>query len=192
MENVKLILASESPRRKKLLEGLGLSFEVIPSKADEDSVRDSDPKKLVQRLAELKARAVASRLKEDALVIAADTVVLFDGRIFGKPKDADDARRMLRMLSGRTHEVYTGVCLIDRADGSVHRETQVTEVEFRELQPEDIEFCVNTPGTFTGAGAYVPETWPVLFKSINGSYTNVLGFPMEKVIPMLRKSGVRF
>ncbi|MBM3304196.1 MAG: septum formation protein Maf [Candidatus Aenigmarchaeota archaeon] len=189
---MKLVLASESPRRRKLLEQLGLSFEVIPSNIDEDSVKEGDPKKLVQRLAELKARAVASRLKEDALVIAADTVVLFDGRIFGKPKDADDARRILRMLSGRKHEVYTGVCMINTADESVHRNMQVTEVEFRELRPEDIEFCIRIPATFTGAGAYVPETWSVLFSGISGSYTNVLGLPMEKLIPMLRSHGITF
>ena len=187
---MKIIQASESPRRKMLLEQLGFSFDVVPSNADEN-VDESDPVKLVQQLAELKAATVASKADDGAIVIAADTIVFFGGKIFGKPKDADDARRMLRLFSGKSHRVYTGFCLINKADKSVHSGFQVTEVEFRELEPDEIEFCIKTPGTFTGAGSYVPDTWPVLFSGIRGSFTNVLGLPLEKLIPVLRKNGVR-
>jgi septum formation protein len=186
-----IVLASESPRRRKLLSELGLVFDVVPSHSDEGSVKDGDPARLVQRIAELKARTVDGNVREDSLIVAADTMVLFEGSMLGKPKDREDAARMLGMLSGKEHLVYTGVFVLNKKTGRHSSDFQMTRVRFRQLTSTDIERCLSVESTMTGAGAYVPETWPILFESIDGSYTNVLGLPMEKLIPMLRENGVQ-
>lgn len=187
---MRIILASESPRRKALLESLGIEFEVMPSNADESSVSDGDPARLVQRLAELKAGIVAGVLGEGFVVIAADTVVVFNGKTVGKPKDRDDARRMLRMLSGKKHSVHTGVCVINTSTGKALKGAETSFVNFRSLAPEEIDAYASLDITLGCAGAYAIQVEPSPVASVEGSYTNVVGLPAEKLIPMLRENGV--
>jgi septum formation protein len=187
-----LVLASKSPRRKLLLEQLGLKFDVVPSGADESSIKESAPGELAMKVAKLKAMTVSEKLHQPAIVLGADTMVFFEGRPFGKPRDKEDARRMLKMLSGEEHRVFTGVCAVNNITHRMLADFQVTKVKFRQLDQRDIERCANHRLALECAGAYSPETSSILFESIDGSHTNVMGLPMEKAIPMLRKMGVRF
>ena len=153
-------------------------------------MKEKDPAKLVQKIAELKAKTIAAKSEDDSIIIAADSMVFFDGKAFGKPTDKDDARMMLRMLSGSEHTVYTGLCIINKKAKSISRDFQSTKVRFRKLTESEIEWCVSFKETLGGAGAYVPQTQPMLFEGITGSYDNVNGLPVEKLIPLLRENGV--
>lgn len=187
---MKIILASKSPRRKMLLEQLGLEFDIIPSQEDESQIQEQDPRELVRKLAELKASSVAKGLDSNALVIGSDTIVFFQGRPIGQPRDEQHAREMLRMLSGQTHEVFTGTCLINTQTGERFFDTTRTLVTFRELSDQDIEKCLEHKIILGGAGSYTPELYSRIFEKLEGSYTNVVGLPTEKLIPMLRSQGV--
>jgi septum formation protein len=185
-----IVLASASPRRKTLLSELGLTFDVIPSKVDESSVKVSSPEELVKILACLKARDVASGARKDSLVIGADTVVYLDGKVIGKPKDKDDARRTLKMLSGKEHHVYTGVCLINTAKGSESSFVVRTGLRFLMLSDNEIENYLSNENALTGAGSYLIQEQPTLAESITGSFTNVIGLPMERLVPLLKENGI--
>lgn len=187
---MKIILASKSPRRKALLEQLGLDFEIMPSHEDEKSITENDPRKLVRKLAELKAQSVAKNLGGGNLVIGADTIVYLDGKIIGQPRDEEEARAMLRLLSGKTHEVFTGLCIINTKTGEKLFDTTRTLVTFRELSEKDIEECLKIKISLTGAGSYTPELYSRIFQRLEGSYNNVVGLPTERLIPMLREQGV--
>jgi len=187
---MKLVLSSKSPRRKMLLEQLGLEFETIPSNADESSIQEENPEKLVRKLAELKADTIARNLQGENLVIGADTIVYLDGKIIGQPRDVDEAKHYLRILSGRTHEVFTGTCLINTMTGEKFLDSSKTLVTFRELSEKDIEECAKIKITLTGAGSYTPEIYGRIFQKLEGSYNNVVGLPTEKLIPMLRSQGI--
>lgn len=190
IQHTKLILASKSPRRKYLLEQAGIEFDVIPSRFDETCVSLKQPDLYVQALAKAKARDVARR-HPDRWVIAADTIVLINGRILGKPKGKDAARNMLLQLSGHTHQVYTGftICCENRnktITASIH-----TDVTFKQLCPDEIEWYIHTREPFDKAGAYaIQGLGTFLVKSINGSYTNVVGLPVCEVIEHLIQEGV--
>jgi septum formation protein len=189
-ENTAVILASASPRRKYLLEQAGLSIEVIPSAVDEDAVAEPDPAARVQQLAAAKAKAAADRHPE-RWVIGADTVVVIDGKILGKPASEDDARRMLRRLGGRTHQVYTGYAVVCAARGKRFCEAVCTDVRFKDLNEHEIAWYVSTGEPFDKAGAYaIQGIGTFLVKSINGSYTNVVGLPVCEVIERLIAEGV--
>lgn len=192
---MRLILASKSPRRKLMLEQLGLDFEVIVSNVDESRVKEQDPVKLTTTLSRMKAEAVA-RGQPDSVVIGSDGVVFFEGRVIGQPRGGareeklEDARRTLRELSGKVHQVYSGVCVINTRTGQVLTDWGVTDIKFRELTDRDIERVLENPLVLGGAGSYVTDSWVRVFESINGSHTVVAGTPMEKLIPMLREAGV--
>ncbi|EFK96035.1 Maf-like protein [sediment metagenome] len=192
----KVILASKSPRRMQLLEQLGVDFEVVESRVDESQVKESDPRELVRKLAMLKAEAVAKKVGKGHVIVAGDSVTHFNGVILGKPegeteeKAKERARKMLRDFSGKKHDVYSGLCVLDTSTGKALTDFTKTTVRFRDLSERDIEACLNEKRVLGGAGAYVPETWPRCFEGIEGSHTNVLGTPTEKLIPMLRQSGV--
>ena len=174
-----VVLASGSPRRRELLARLLPLFEVVVSDVDEDALTLPDPIATAERLAEAKARAV-SLLRLEALVIGADTVVALDGEQFAKPSDADDARRMLRALSGRTHTVATGVSLVS-AEGvrTFHDRTLVT---FRELDDGEIAAYVLTGEPMDKAGAYAIQGGAAAFvRRREGSETNVIGLPLERL-----------
>ena len=192
----RLVLASVSPRRRELLGLLGLPFEVVASGFDEEALAPGvlAPAEYVTRLAIGKASEVAARTGGDALVIGADTTVILDGATLNKPVDAEDARRMLRLLSGRTHQVYTGLCLIavrDGALGEVRTDHAVTDVTFDVISGETIAAYVASGEPLDKAGAYGIQGKALSFiPDIAGDYFNVVGLPLFLLGKMLDKFGV--
>ena len=186
---MKLILASQSPRRRDLLGQMGLEFTVISPQIDEDAFSDPDPTALVRTLSREKALAVARAQAEDALVIAADTVVVLDGQALGKPRDQAEAEAMLAALSGRSHAVYTGVTVC-RGDRAV-TEAECTEVTFRALTAEEIRRYTATGEPMDKAGAYgIQGLGALLVEGIRGDYFNVVGLPVCLLGRMLADFGV--
>ncbi|WP_373498292.1 nucleoside triphosphate pyrophosphatase [Desulfococcus sp.] len=186
----RLILASQSPRRKYLLQKAGLVFQVIPSSVDEGAVPLSDPAAYVKTLARAKALDVAAR-HPDAWVIGADTIVLIDGAILGKPGSKHEAREMLRHLSGQTHQVYTGYALCRHAPARMITDAVKTDVLFKTLSETEIEWYIRTGEPFDKAGAYaIQGLGTFLVRSIHGSYTNVVGLPVCEVIEALMRESV--
>ena len=187
----KFILASASPRRKELLSAIGLDFEVVVSEADEGSVsKDVEPSLYVQELALLKASATAKSVikNKSAIVIAADTIVTLDGKILGKPSDEADAFGMLKKLSGRTHEVYTGYCVMRIEDGFSVCRTVITEVTFKDLTDEKINNYIATKEPMDKAGAYgIQGMGGLLIEKFNGDYHNVVGLPVSDLADTLEK-----
>ncbi len=185
-----LILASKSPRRQYLLKQAGLSFSVIPSSIDETSVPVSSPETYVKVLSEAKAENVSIKYPEK-WVIGADTIVLKDDAILGKPDSKAQARAMLKQLSGQTHQVLTGYAICCKSKNRKYSETVETQVLFKSLTDKEIEWYINTKEPFDKAGAYaIQGLGTFLVKSINGSYTNVVGLPVCEVVEFLIKEGV--
>ena len=181
----KLILASASPSRKMLLEQAGLDFEVVVSGVDETVPSDYTPAQTVEALAQRKGRAVQA-LRPEAPIIAADSVVSIDGLILGKPKDDEAAKATLRRLSGRTHELITGVCLL--INGQMDLFHQVTQVTFYPLTEEEIAEYVALGESRGRAGAYgIEGIGVVLVQSIQGDYPNIVGLPVAETIRRLHK-----
>ncbi|WP_227396737.1 Maf family protein [Jeotgalibacillus aurantiacus] len=173
-----IILASQSPRRKELMQHLNLPFTVIPSSFDESSVLEASPKQTVETLAEEKARAVAANYPEH-IVIGCDTVV-YDQKILGKPADQNQAREMLRSLSGNTHTVYTGVSI--HKGSNVKTFTEAVDVTFWPLSDQEIEDYILTSDPYDKAGAYGIQTGGSLFvKKIDGDYYAVVGLPISRL-----------
>ena len=186
----RLILASSSPRRSYLLDQAGLTFTVIPSSFDENSVSLSTPEIYVKALAEAKAADV-SKAYPESWVIGADTIVVIDGKILGKPDSKEQARTMLKSLSGKTHQVHTGYCICCRAKERTFSNTVKTDVLFKNLADNEIEWYINTSEPFDKAGAYaIQGLGTFIVKSIKGSYTNVVGLPVCEVIEFLIEEGV--
>lgn len=182
-----LVLASASPRRLELVSLLGIPFEVIPSRAEENDVTGSG-KERVRVLARRKGEEVAARLP-GRTVLAADTLVCVENEVLGKPVDEADAARMIRLLSGRSHWVYTGVCLL-LPDGTLREEVYGTEVCFAELDEDEILRYAASGEPLDKAGAYAVQGRAGAFvRSIHGSPTNVIGLPLETVARMLREAG---
>ena len=179
------ILASKSPRRKEILENLGVAFETVTADTDESS-DVTDPRRLVEILSERKGLAVRDLLLAegrdltDTVIISSDTVVAVDGQILGKPRDAEDARRMLRLLSGRAHEVVSGIALIGSERSGVAHE--VTEVVFDEWSDVIIDAYIERAQPYDKAGAYaiqgLASAW---IKGIHGCYFNVVGLPVHRL-----------
>ena len=185
--NMKFVLASASPRRKELLAELVTTFEICPSSADENISSYASPEDLVLQLAALKAKEVAFRPEhEEKIVVGSDTVVAFGTEVLGKPKDEADAFRMLKMLSGKAHAVYTGVCFAQRKGNDCVCETRAakTDVYFEDLSDDWIRAYIAGGSPMDKAGAYGIQDGG-LVKKIEGSYTNVVGFPLELVQEML-------
>ena len=189
MESAKrLILASGSPRRRELLARMGHTFEICKPEVDEHVPGPAD--QVVAVLSVRKGEAAAKQYAS-GVVIASDTLVSLDGAALGKPEDAADAHRMLRALSGRTHEVFTGVCVIDCSDG--RRESRVvrTGVTFRELSDEEIDAYIATGEPMDKAGAYAIQGAAGAFVAgLDGSFDNVVGFPTQEVAEMLGHFGL--
>jgi len=185
---VRLILASASPRRMALLREAGYVFDVEPAHVDESALAGEDARAYVLRVAAVKARAIAARCL-DNLVLAADTTVVVDGEMLGKPKDDDDAKAMLGRLSGRTHEVLTGV-VITRA-GRESSEVVSTRVRFRRLTAAEIDAYVASGEPHDKAGAYGVQGPAARFvESVEGSYSNVVGLPVGAVRGLLEAEGL--
>lgn len=186
-----IILASASPRRRELLERMGIEeFDIIVSDADETLEEGLSPAEQVERLSRIKAAAVAAEAAvPDALIIAADTVVALDGTILGKPADEEDAFRMLSALSGVRHHVYTGVTVMQGDKVLTRHET--TSVDFRSLEPEEVELYIATGECMDKAGAYGIQGYgALLVEGINGDYYNVMGLPVVCLARMLKEFGV--
>ena len=186
---MKTYLASGSPRRRELLTQIGIEYEVLVSEADEDC-DITDPAGLVEELSKRKALAVAEKLKasgeKDFIVIGADTVVALKGKILGKPADKDDAVKMLKALSGNTHDVYTGVSVIREDDINTFHEQ--TEVEFFEMSDKEIEEYVATGDPLDKAGAYGIQGFCARYiRGIRGDYNNVVGLPIGRLYQELKK-----
>lgn len=186
--NYKIILASNSPRRKELLSGIDVDYEIHTLPDIDESFPDDLPKEEVaEYLARKKASAYAAELSPETLLITADTIVLLDDTVLGKPADAADAKRMLRVLSGKTHRVITGVCLTSTQKQVVF--SSVSHVTFAELSDEEIDYYVEKYRPFDKAGAYGVQEWIgyVAVKHIDGSYFNVMGLPIHRVYVELNK-----
>lgn len=192
---MKWILASASPRRKEILKQIGLEFEVIPAKGEE-KIRFEKPEEIVMDLSRQKAEEIA-QLRKDAAepeaIIGADTVVAKDGVIFGKPKDEEDAYRMLSMLQGDRHNVYTGVTFILRkeSEARVHSFFEKTEVVMHPMSEEELRFYIGTKEPFDKAGGYgIQGRCAVFIKEIRGDYQNVVGLPAAGIYQELKKLGI--
>jgi septum formation protein len=185
-----LILASGSPRRRQLLTDAGYQFEIVVSPSDEISHRWLTARELTLWNASRKARMVSER-SPDAVVLAADTLVTIDGVVLGKPVDMKDAVRTLRRLSGRAHEVWTAVCICHAARGRSQSFYQISRVHFRRLNRSAIENYLAKINPLDKAGAYAAQgRGQEIIKGIEGSYTNVVGLPMESTTRVLRGFGV--
>ena len=183
----KLILASNSPRRKELLDGLGLPFEVrVLQDIDESYPDDLPVSEVALYIAGKKADAYRTIVNDDELIITADTVVIVGDEILGKPVDEADAERMLRQLSGRIHQVTTGVCLLTASQE--RRFAVTTDVTFKELSDEEIRYYVTTYKPFDKAGAYGIQEWIgyVGVTCLHGSYYNVMGLPVQRIYETIR------
>ena len=185
-----IILASQSPRRRELLERMGLTgFRVVSPDVDENLGEELPPAELVSRLSRRKAQAVAQQVKQDALIVAADTVVALEGTILGKPADELSAFRMLTTLSGARHQVYTGPTVLRGEE--VCTEYEVTDVTFRELSEGEIEDYIRTGEPMDKAGAYGIQGYGALFiEGIQGDYYNVMGLPVCRLGRILDRLGV--
>ncbi len=184
-----LILASASPRRQELLRNAAIRFEVQPADIDETPLAGESPRDCAERLAQEKATTVSRKRPQDQ-VLGADTIVVIDKIILGKPRDAADAARMLRLLSGRTHEVITGVCIADSIAGDVQLASETTRVTMRELSENEIRDYIATGEPMDKAGAYaiqgIASRW---IPRIEGDYSNVVGLPVALIYRMLKKRG---
>ncbi|MDD3271502.1 MAG: Maf family protein [Syntrophomonadaceae bacterium] len=185
-----IILASSSPRRQSLLKNLGISFSTISVNIDESFLPQESPRDAVRRLARLKAERAVTVLKEDCLLITADTIVVLDGQVMGKPGSEDDALEMLTRLSGRCQEVITAICIRTRARGC-EVEDETTRVYFRPLSEEEIQAYIASGEPADKAGAYgIQGRGGLLVERIEGCYFNVVGLPLSRLYLMLKKHGI--
>jgi septum formation protein len=190
---MKLILASASPRRAEILRHAGFTFDIHAVRVDESQLPDERPADYVRRLASAKARLAAEHATQNgerAMIIAADTVISLGRQILGKPSDADDARRMLRLLSGKTHQVLTGLSIVQVPAGPEALHVETTHVTFMELSEKDVEEYVATGEPLGKAGAYAIQGIAGRFITrIEGCYFNVVGLPLACLWSSLRASG---
>lgn len=185
---MKIILASASPRRKELLSKIGLKFEVIPSEYDEKISDNIFSYKKIETLALNKAKDVEKKVNEPAIIIAADTVVVLDGKILGKPHSKQEAKEMITSLGGKTHEVITSIAMINTSSKKTIVKSTSTEVTFRNLEPEEIEEYINTDEPYDKAGAYAAQGLAAIFiEKINGCFNNVVGISVFEVNRMLKE-----
>jgi septum formation protein len=185
-----LILASKSPRRRYLLKQAGLSFAVIPSGIDEKGFHDFPPDIYVKTLAQSKATDISKKYPE-SWVIGADTIVVLDSHVLEKPRNKNEARIMLKQLSGTDHEVLTGYCICCEKEFECVSDVVRTRVTFKDLTDEEIEWYIHTDEPFDKAGAYaIQGLGTFLVRRINGSYTNVVGLPVCEIIEILIRKHV--
>jgi septum formation protein len=185
----RIILASASPRRKQLASEMGLKFEVIPSKYEEDLSISLPPEELVMEFAYGKASDVANGFKE-GIVIGMDTIVFHEGKVLGKPKDRMDAFNMLKSYSGKSHKVFSGICLINCLTKQIIKDYEVTEVSFAEMNDYEINKYLDTGDPLDKAGAYGVQNCFIFIEKVSGCYFNVVGFPARNLYKNLKKLGV--
>lgn len=186
----KIILASQSPRRKQILEILGLTFEIYPSNLDEIVDPHLTPRKQVEELSKQKAKVVAQKFN-NAIILAADTMVALDGEVFGKPKNEDEAFSMLKRLSGRVHSVVTGFTLLDTESKKLVTKSTVTKLWFRTLSNEEIKSFIIKEKPYDKAGAYaIHELASIFVKKIEGDYFGAVGLSAYQIVKELKKFGI--
>ena len=193
MHTPKLILASNSPRRRQLIAAFGWEFRVLPADIDETPLPDEPPPDYVARLALAKGRALLSQAAEDEIIVAADTSVADGTEILGKPLNSTDAWRMLRQLCGRTHQVHTAVAVLRRSDQLAVVDVCTTDVPMRTYTPQEMAAYISSQDPFDKAGAYAIQHrgfHPV--ESLAGCYANVVGLPLCHLTRLLRRAGVDF
>ncbi|WP_134686065.1 Maf family protein [Brevibacillus migulae] len=188
---IPVILASSSPRRRELLQGLGIPFTVQSSDVDESTSPDLSPQQIVESLAQRKAREVAKDVN-DGLVIGADTIVVLDGKVLGKPRDEADAFQMLQSLQGREHTVYSGVTIVDVKTGREEVSHRSTKVRIRSLTEQEINAYIATKEPMDKAGSYaIQGIGATIVDSIDGDYFTVVGLPLNLLAGMLSRFGVQ-
>lgn len=185
----KIILASKSPRRIKLLRELGFDFEIKPSNINEDISEKLQPENYVKQLSHLKAKNIAQICEKNSIIIAADTTVYLNGEFLNKPKNKKDAFEILKKLSGQTHQVFTGISIIDNSKDKEIVDYQKTDVTFRELEDYEIEAYIESGSPMDKAGAYgIQDDFGAVFVShINGCYYNIVGLPIELLFRKLKE-----
>jgi len=182
----KIILASSSPRRRFLLEKAGYTFEIIPSPYEEDHTVTDFSYEFIEGLAEGKAKAVVPLINESALIIGADTVVVLDNKILGKPKDKEDAFYMLRSLAGKTHIVVTGIAVVNSKTGTVKKSASTSHVTFENLTDEQINYYIKNFKPLDKAGSYGIQEMPEGYiKSYTGNLDNIIGLDIQMVTDLL-------
>lgn len=190
---ISLILASASPRRVELLKQLGLEFEICPANLDESVDPSWSPEDIVKNLAKQKAEFVAAQVEKNGrnyILIAADTIVVLDGKVYGKPTSKQEAVSMLKELSGRCHQVYTGICLYSKSSNRYDLSHEVSSVVFRKLGDQEISAYVDTGEPMDKAGSYALQgTGCFLIEKIDGCYSNVIGLSVPLLVKMLRAAG---
>jgi MAF protein len=183
----KLILASASPRRQELLRSVGLKFKTIPAHVNEDYIKGESPQQHVRRLAQEKAQLIARKYPR-AWVLGADTIVVIDGLILGKPKNKTQAKEMLKKLSGSEHKVFTGFTVIQVASKVSHSDIVQSTVKFKKISAAELDWYIACDEPYDKAGGYAVQGKGAYFiKSIRGSYTNVIGLPLCEVLETLKK-----
>lgn len=186
-KNIKLVLASGSSRREEIMERLDLKFTVVPSKLDESKFENDDPVERVKTLAEEKAKSV-SKLVEEALIIAADTIVVYENEVLGKPEKKSEARRTLKMLNGDKHQVITALTVMNSESEEIYSVENITDVKMMELSEEEITKYVETGEPLDKAGSYAIQGLGGLFiEEIKGSYYSVMGLPIHQLAKLLDK-----
>ena len=180
MSSSSVILASKSPRRENILKQIEIDFEIIPSNICEDNNFNLGPRKFVQYWSKKKAKVIAKRNK-DKIIIGADTIVYFNGKIIGKPKDKEESYKMLNNLSGKTHKVFTGVSIVYEEKNILRTFCQMTKVTVRDIPKNDILYYIDNYYTLDKAGSYGIQDWfSIWIKKIDGCYYNVMGLPLSK------------
>lgn len=185
---MKILLGSNSPRRKELLQSLGFDFEVVSINCDEVFPENLEAKNIAAYLSELKANAFRN-LEKNEILLTADTVVTFEDKVLGKPKNREEATEMLQHLSGKTHQVYTGISF--KNSEKIITKTDVAEVEFAEISDEEIDFYIHNHQPFDKAGSYGIQEWLGMAKitRINGSFYTIMGLPTHLVYETLKDLG---
>ena len=186
----KIILASTSPRRHGMARQMGLEFEIVPSNYEENMSVDLNPEKLAMTLAYGKAKEVSERIKE-GIILGIDTFVVFNNKKLGKPKSKEEAFETLKVLSGKIHEVYSGIAIINCETGVEIKDFEVTKVKFRKLNDDEINSYIKTGEPMDKAGAYgIQGLGSIFVEKVDGCYTNVVGFPVYNIYKNLKKLGV--
>ena len=174
------ILASKSPRRERILRKIGINFEIIPSNISEDSGFNLSPENLAKYLSEKKVRKI-SKMHKNKIIIGADTIVYVDKEMFGKPRDKDENYKMLRFLSGKTHNVVTGVCIANKDQDILKIFSQTTKVTVRKIPEDELLYYIDNFCSLDKAGGYGIQDWSsVWIKKIDGCFYNVMGLPLSK------------
>lgn len=187
---MKIILASQSPRRKELMDFLNINYEIIVSNADETLEKGLTIEEQAKRLSYIKAKTVFDKTSGDRIVIGSDTMVVKNGKIYGKPKDNQDAFKMLKELKNTKHQAITGLAILVEKDGKYEEylDYDMAEVYFKDMTDEEITNWINTGKALDKAGAYaVQDEFIVFFEKINGNYSTVMGLPIHKVYDVLKK-----